>query len=416
MVEPAIPMRASRTRHLLRNTAALAVMAVACAHPAAAGAEPRAGSAPAPGALAPPVPLPPSTHGHPDEVVVRLSTGETLRGVIADRDERSITLRHPVLGPLVIPIAQIAEIRPVVERPRGAASAPPEQPETPVARPALPPVPVPAAPPAPSAPPTPGAPERDVLPLGPIRAEEEPPPPIQPPLLPPGWTPRSTVPAKPPRGPWRATIAAAVNYTDNNDSSIDARIAAGAEYRVAEVETLALGAEFFFQTLNSNTTDNNLLVNGVYDRYIEHTPWLWFLKGQYQYSQFEAWEHRLSAYGGVGYQFLRLPPIDLLLKLGAGGTYEFGPPSQALPEGYGEIQFAWKITDLQRLEMSANVAPDWSNFGEFRIISRAEWQCRIDPSLDLAITMGVRWQYQSQVPAGDTNSDLRVYGGLQLGF
>lgn len=385
---------------------------------------------------APPVPLPPSTQGHPDEVIVRLSTGETLRGTITDRSGSTITLRHPVLGLLVIANAQVAEIRPAVERvgggAPGAAPSPAALPASMVPAPASPQSPAPAqqpgalqqlsvppssvTPPGPLAPPAVARAEKDSLPLGPIGAEAEDLQPVRPPLLPPGWTPAMGTPVRPARGPWRATIAAAVNYTDNNDTSVDARIAAGAEYRVETVETLTLGAEYFFQTLNSNTTDNNLLVNAVYDRYIEHTPWLWFLKAQYQYSQFEAWEHRVSGYGGVGYQFLKMPPIDLLLKLGAGGTYEIGPPSQTLPEGYGEVQFAWKISELQRIEFSANVAPDWSNFGEFRIISRAEWQLKIDPSLDLALTMGVRWQYQSEVPAGDTNSDLRVYGGLQLGF
>jgi len=226
----------------------------------------------------------------------------------------------------------------------------------------------------------------------------------------------STDAPKPPKGPWRATIAAGVNYTDNNDKTLDARIAAGATYEIPDVEELALSAEYFFKTLNSDTTDNNLLVNGVYNRFIGDTPWLWFVKAQYQYSQFEAWEHRISGYGGVGYQVFKLPPVDLLLKVGAGATYEFGPPSQTLPEGYGEAQFAWEISELQRLEMSGNIAPDLSNMGEFRVISRAEWQCKIDPLLDLALTFGVRWQYQSEVPAGDVNYDLRVYAGLQVGF
>lgn len=329
-----------------------------------------------------------------DVVRIRLATGDVITCELVRRQPGSVVVHHPVLGELTIPAAQIEEIQPVsgaAARPAGDAEAAPL------------PAPAPSAATRPGMAPPPLDPSTStVLPVGPSDAEASA---VDPTDVP-----------KPPRGPWRATIAAGVNYTDNNDQTLDARIAAGANYEIPDVEELALSAEYFFKTLNSNTTDNNLLVNGVYNRFIGDTPWLWFVKAQYQYSQFEAWEHRISGYGGVGYQVFKLPPVDLLLKVGAGATYEFGPPSQTLPEGYGEAQFAWQISELQRLEMSGNIAPDLSNMGEFRVISRAEWQCKIDPLLDLALTFGVRWQYQSEVPAGDVNYDLRVYAGLQVGF
>lgn len=329
-----------------------------------------------------------------DVVRIRLATGDVITCELVRRQPGSVVVHHPVLGELTIPAAQIEEIQPVA----AAASRQPG-----AAQPAPAPAPASSAATQPGMAPSPiESIAQQVLPVGPSDAEDSAVDPTDAP--------------KPPKGPWRATIAAAVNYTDNNDKTLDARIAAGATYEIPDVEELALSAEYFFKTLNSDTTDNNLLVNGVYNRFIGDTPWLWFVKAQYQYSQFEAWEHRISGYGGVGYQMFKLPPVDLLLKIGAGATYEFGPPSQTLPEGYGEAQFAWKISELQRLEMSGNIAPDLSDLGEFRVISRAEWQCKIDPTLDLALTLGVRWQYQSQVPAGDVNYDLRVYAGLQVGF
>ncbi len=319
-------------------------------------------------ALASPLQTEPSA----SQVVVQLSSGDAIRGTVVRSDDTTVVVQHSVLGQLQIPRASIVKVE-VIQANRPATNDAPAAGDVPA--------------------------DAQVLPPGPQDAQAG-----------------ANAPPLKPKSPWRATIAAAVNYTDNNDTTIDARVAAGLEYKIPDVQNFALNGEYFFKTLNSNTTDNNLLLNAVYDRYITDTNWLWFLKAQYQYSQFEAWEHRISGYGGAGYRFFREPPFELLLKVGAGGTHEFGPPQQTLPEGYGEIQLAWAISKLQRLELSSNIAPDLSNFGEFRIISRAEWQLKLDPELDLALTLGVRSQYQSQVPAGDVSHDLRIYAGLQMGF
>lgn len=327
------------------------------------------------------------------DVLVRLASGDSIRGTIVERTSSSIVLRHAVLGTLTIPNADVVELQPIVAK--GAATA------TAAGQSA-------AADTAAAVAPATGLAADTAAATGAGAGAS-----------PSATADGSTTPtaaAEKPKSPWSARIAAAVNYTDNNDTTIDARLAAGAEYKIEDVETLALDAEYYFKTLNSNTTDNNLLVSGVYDRYIERSPWLWFVKAQYQYSQFEAWEHRVSGYAGIGYQFFEEPPIDLLVKIGAGGTYEIGPPSDTQPEGYAEAQFGWDISKLQRLEISSNIAPELTDFGEFRIISRAEWQLRIDPDLDLKLIFGLRSQYQSQVPAGDVNHDFRLYAGVQLGF
>jgi len=45
-----------------------------------------------------------------------------------------------------------------------------------------------------------------------------------------------------------------------------------------------------------------------------------------------------------------------------------------------------------------------------------EWSMKIDPSLGLSLLGGIRWQFQSQVPAGENPDDTRVYAGLKLDF
>ena len=63
---------------------------------------------------------------------VRLSTGEVLHGTIVERNDTSVILDHPVLGRLVIPVAQTAAASPTAEPTPAAATAP----AAPVATPA----------------------------------------------------------------------------------------------------------------------------------------------------------------------------------------------------------------------------------------------------------------------------------------
>ena len=215
---------------------------------------------------------------------------------------------------------------------------------------------------------------------------------------------------------WKFVLAANANYTDASDKQLDFRVAGGAVYEIKNVEKWKLDAEYFFKTVNDATTDNNLLVTSVYDRDITATDWLWFLKAQGQASSLEAWEERLSGWGGIGYRFFKAPPIAIVGKVGLGATHEFGAVNETYPEGYLELDGKWDITERQSIQGNVYIAPDLSDISQYITISRAEWALKVDPELGLSLVGGLRFQYQSNVPAGENATDLRVYAGLKMDF
>ena len=215
---------------------------------------------------------------------------------------------------------------------------------------------------------------------------------------------------------WKFVLAANANYTDASDKQLDFRVVGGAVYEIKDVEKWKTDAENFFKTINDATTDNNLLVTSVYDRDITSTDWLWFLKAQGQSSSLEAWEQRLSGWGGIGYRFFQAPPIAIVGKAGFGATHEFGGINETYPEGYLELDGKWDITDRQSLQGNVYIAPDLSDISQYITISRAEWALKVDPELGLSLVGGLRFQYQSNVPAGENATDLRVYAGLKMDF
>ncbi len=219
-----------------------------------------------------------------------------------------------------------------------------------------------------------------------------------------------------PVSPWKFAVAANANYTDASDKQLDFRVAGGAVYEIKDVEKWKTDAEYFFKTVNDATTDNNLLVTSVYDRDVTATDWLWFLKAQGQASSLEAWEERLSGWGGIGYRFFRAPPFALVGKVGIGASHEFGAVNETYPEGYFELDSKWDITERQSIQGNAYIAPDVSDISQYVMIARAEWVLKVDPEIGLSLVGGLRYQYQSNVPAGENATDLRVYAGLKLDF
>jgi hypothetical protein len=219
----------------------------------------------------------------------------------------------------------------------------------------------------------------------------------------------------PPPSPWKFVLDANVNYVNAANKQLDFRVAAGAIYEIKDVEKWANSAEYFFKTVDGSTTDNNLLISSIYDKHFESDPRvLWFAKGQVQWAPLQGFEQRLSAWGGLGYEILKKPTANLVGKIGAGYTYEFGNINEGYPQLYASIDWDWDITENQAIVGSYWITPDFADFTDFLMLARLEWTMKLPDVPGLKLLGGARWQYQSQVPAGDVQNDIRVYAGLRL--
>lgn len=222
-------------------------------------------------------------------------------------------------------------------------------------------------------------------------------------------------PPEPPPSPWKFVLDANVNYVSAANKQLDFRVAGAAVYEIKDVEKWSNSIEFFFKTVDGSTTDNNLLATSTYDRRFESNPRvLWFVKGQAQWAPLEDYEQRLSAWGGLGYEFFKKPTANLIGKIGAGYSYEFGNIQQGDAQLYASAEWDWDITENQAITGNYWITPDFADFTNFLMLARLEWTMKLPDVPGLKLLGGVRWQYQSQVPTGDIQNDIRVYAGLRL--
>jgi hypothetical protein len=357
--------------------------------PTAAFAAPQDAPAPAPAAA---TPAPAPVIG--GDVTVTLVNGDVIKATLIGETAENVTVKHPLLGELTLKRTVIstmaAGMAPAAKgAPQDAGSAKPETADA-VRKEEL----GPAANDVSDAPrPVDGINPADQA----AKAGEAP-------AAPP-----------PPPSPWKFVLDANVNYVNAANKQLDFRVAAGAIYEIKDVEKWANSAEYFFKTVDGSTTDNNLLISSIYDKHFESDPRvLWFAKGQVQWAPLQGFEQRLSAWGGLGYEILKKPTANLVGKIGAGYTYEFGNINEGYPQLYASIDWDWDITENQAIVGSYWITPDFADFTDFLMLARLEWTVKLPDVPGLKLLGGARWQYQSQVPAGDVQNDIRVYAGLRL--
>ena len=221
---------------------------------------------------------------------------------------------------------------------------------------------------------------------------------------------------------WKGQVELNSTFVSAENTQLDLRTAAQALHET-DNDRLKVYAEYYLRTLSSsgsgigNVTDNNLLTNITYDRFLNPTPWLWFTKAQYQYDANQGWENRIQAWGGMGYRFFDDPNFLLLTgKLGVGATHEFGGVDTTQPSGYAELAVGWQISERQKLSLSTYIAPDLSNFENYFLQTRFEWSMKLDIFSGLSLVTGLRNDYQSQPASNSNGNDFRGYAGLKLEF
>lgn len=325
-----------------------------------------------------------------DEVVITLLSGDVIRGTLISDANGIVEIKHPNLGDLKIKRDSISQMGPAPTPEQIAATAAKAAPATSTAAtPAVATAPAAASAAAPIA----GAP--------PVPA-----------------------PAEDPNAPkWKGQFELNATFVSAVNTQLDLRAAAQVTRDTID-DKLKGYAEYYLRTLANSgqtgfgsVTDNNLLTNITYDRFLNPTKWLWFGKTQYMYDVNQSWENRIQAWAGIGYRFYEDPKgFSLTGKVGVGATHEFGGIDQTQPNGYAEIALAWHISERQKLTLSSYISPDLSNIETFFVQTRLEWSMKLDIFSGLSLLAGLRDDYNSQPTGNSTGNDFRGYAGLKLEF
>ncbi|MEM6550930.1 MAG: DUF481 domain-containing protein [Planctomycetota bacterium] len=289
---------------------------------------------------------------------VQLESGEVLEGEITGQTDEAVSLEHPVLGPLVIPRGQIQSL---VDSDAEAADAPAAEPE---------PQPDPTAS------------------FGPSR------------WFLPGF---------------EKSFEAGINGSDGNSETLNLYANFNAT-KETETDRLSIISKYFRSSDDGDTSENEFTLEATKDWLITDEAYFFFARGKYEYDQFEAWEHRVSGYGGVGYTFYNDPKFELRGRAGAGPAYEFGDVDELTWEALLAIEGIYRISETQEFTFSNTLLPSLSEGGEFRNLTSLAYSIALDTAKGMSLKFGIENEYDSDPAAGDERNDLKYFGAIVLAF
>lgn len=211
---------------------------------------------------------------------------------------------------------------------------------------------------------------------------------------------------------WDGSLEIGLNGTDGNSEAFTLRTGGNLKRKT---KTYEVGGDLTYlkTTTGGVESQNRLLSNMRYERFLGDTRWSYFFKGFLEYDEFKAYDLRIFANTGLGYLLVKTETIKFKGRLGAGASREFGGPDDEIsPEAVFGCDYDWVITERQKLNATMDYLPQWGDFSDYRVISALNWEVLLDKVANLSLKLSVSDRYDS-TPNGRRPNDVD-YGLLLL--
>ena len=215
---------------------------------------------------------------------------------------------------------------------------------------------------------------------------------------------------------WDFTVNIGFNGATGNNENFSARAALDGERKTSKYETAA-GLSYIYST-SSGTKNSSRGVAHIHNDWLTDSKWRYFAQGKWEYDEFQAWEHRLSAAGGVGYEFINDDKQTLIGRAGLGVSYETGGTAteDLVPEGLLGLDWTYRVSDNSTLKASTTYFPNLDDFGEFRWVNTAGLEVVMDADSGMTLNTGFEHRHDSDPGTGVKSNDLDYYMGLGWKF
>ncbi len=217
---------------------------------------------------------------------------------------------------------------------------------------------------------------------------------------------------------WDFKAVVALTGASGNSETFSARAAISGERYNEKTET-DVGISYIYGTADGNKDTSRGVAFIDNDWLIADSKWRYFANGKYEYDEFQAWDHRLSAAAGVAYEIYEDEDTTLLLgRAGIGAYYEIGDQAdeKLVPEGVIGLELRHKLSDNSKLKATTTYYPSFDEIGEFRWDTGAELEVVMDAESGMTLNTGFEHRHDSQPGSGRKSNDIIYYMGLGWNF
>lgn len=205
---------------------------------------------------------------------------------------------------------------------------------------------------------------------------------------------------------WEGSLELGINGTEGNSETFSFKAGASLK-RTSEFHVLGFDFNYARTTADSVETQHNALLRAEYERLFgDASPWSLFVRNILEYDEFRAFDVRQAVNTGVAYRFLRTERIKLKGRFGAGASREYGGPNNEWsPEAVFGADYEHQLTKKQKLALTVDYFPEWTNFSDFRLLTVFSWEVVLDRAANMHLKLAINDQYDS-TPEGRRPNDL----------
>lgn len=204
---------------------------------------------------------------------------------------------------------------------------------------------------------------------------------------------------------WNGSFDLGANGSEGNSQSFNLRAGLNMKREVPwNITTLT--ANYVNNSANSVQTADKLFIDGRYEWLFSPSPWSLYVHETTEYDEFRAFDVRITADAGVGYQFWKTPVSRLKGRVGPGVAREIGGANDRwTPEMvFGGI-YERQISKYQKFNFTVDYFPQMDDFTKYRVNTQINWEVVLDEINNLSMKIGVVDRYDS-TPEGKQPNDI----------
>ncbi|MCC6491885.1 MAG: DUF481 domain-containing protein [Pirellulales bacterium] len=204
--------------------------------------------------------------------------------------------------------------------------------------------------------------------------------------------------------PWDAGVELGINGSEGNNSVFSMR-AGGHLKRTTPNWKFDASLIYNKNHTNGRETQNNGKHDLRLDRILDQSPWTLFVLENLIYDEFQRYDVQASLNSGVGYQWLKTDATDLLTRVGAGATREFGGVvDQWQPQALFGLDFTKQFSPTQKFMAKVDYLPEWADFNQYRVVSDLSYQVALDRPKNMSLKFSLIDRYDSTPDGAVPNS------------
>jgi len=212
-------------------------------------------------------------------------------------------------------------------------------------------------------------------------------------------------PKEPPKKIWDGNFELGLNGSDGNSDTFNINIGSKTNRKTDDMIFMAY-MNYLKNTSDGKETANRFFGESRNEWLFKKTPWNYYVHGTFEYDEFRAFDVRLAADTGLGYEAWKNDVTSLRLRSGGGVSQELGGPSDDLvPEFTMGSNFDRKISKFQKLSATIDYFPNVTDWGDYRLNSKIDWNIVLCEEWNLSLKIGVVDRFDS-TPSGKRRNDM----------